>query len=318
MIDVVLGSVLVGLLVRGWLRGFVREVVGLVVVVVGTLLAFRLSVSVGSVVAAMAGTSPDVSRLIGGVAVFLLVSIGGALVSFAMHRGIRVLPGLPTANRVAGAGLAGIGGLVVATVAVSALALMSLPDSVSDRLEGSTITRFLTEPGAPPQEILSVLAGDRVASTVLDLRDLVGDRHLVGTADRIALPPAERGDLEHRIGASGKVYDLVNKDRVEAGADPLARFEPLDDLARVMAFDVYTTGRFVIMDDLERRVEAAGIPVVSAVEVLGLGATAPSVHEGLVRKPDVARTLSRDGYRRMGVAAVDGPLGLVTVVILAA
>ncbi len=318
MIDFVLGAVIAALLVRGWVRGLVHEAIGLAVVLVGTVAAFRLSSAAGAVVAAMAGTSADVSRLIGGVAVFVLVSVGGAVAAYVLHRGIRVLPGLPTANRAAGAGFAGLAGLLVATVALSAVALMPVPDALQDRLEASVLAGYLTDPDGPPQTALGVLAGDRVAATALDLQDLFGERRLIGGSQRVALPPADQDDVELESAASQRVYGLVNESRVTAGSDPLTRSDVLDGVAAQAAFDVYTTGRFVVAGDVEHRVEAAGVPVVAAAELLGLGISAPSVHEGLVAEPDVAETLADASFRRMGVAAVDGPLGLVTVVILAA
>lgn len=47
MIDLVIALILVGLAVRGWRRGLVREVIDLVSLVLGTFLAFRLSGPVG-------------------------------------------------------------------------------------------------------------------------------------------------------------------------------------------------------------------------------------------------------------------------------
>ena len=318
MIDFLLGAIFIGLLVRGWMRGLVREVIGLAVIVVGIFLAFRLSEPAGSLVAAMAGTSADVSRYIGGVAVFLLISVGGAVISFVVHKGIRFLPGLTTMNRVGGAGFAGMAGLLAATVGLSLIALLPLSGSWQQRLDESTIAGFLTEPDGLPQTVMGFVGGDGVVATVLDLENLVGERHLVGSASSMALPPADQDELRHAKKASRRLYDLVNESRVDAGTDPLARSDVLDDLAVDMAFDLYTSGRFRLDLDVEGRVEAAGLPVVEAAEVIGLGATPGSVHEGFLDEPRAVAALEAGGFRRVGVAAVRGPLGLVTVVLLAA
>jgi hypothetical protein len=58
--------------------------------------------------------------------------------------------------------------------------------------------------------------------------------------------------------------------------------------------------------------------VVRATELIGLGVTPASVHEGLVAEPRSAEIMAREDYRRIGVGAVEGPLGLVTVVLFAA
>ena len=54
MIDLVILVFLGLLLARGWTRGFVREAMDLVGLVIGTILAFRLGPAFGSIVAAMA------------------------------------------------------------------------------------------------------------------------------------------------------------------------------------------------------------------------------------------------------------------------
>ena len=58
MLDLVLGALLVGLGIRGWMRGLVKEVISLAVLVVGTILAFRLSTPLGRVLAAMSARRP--------------------------------------------------------------------------------------------------------------------------------------------------------------------------------------------------------------------------------------------------------------------
>ncbi|MFQ5555453.1 MAG: CvpA family protein [Acidimicrobiia bacterium] len=317
MIDALLGALFVGLVIRGWLRGFVREVVGLAVIVAGTLLAFRLSSAAGSIVSAMTGSSADSSRFIGGVAVFLLVSIGGAVVSFIAHRGIRILPGLPTANRAAGAGFAGLAGLLATTVVFSALAIVPLPEGWEDAMDESAIARFLTLPDGPPQAVLGKIAGDRVAATMLDLQDVFGERHLVADLTPIEVPPAGPEQLEADEAASATMFAAVNETRIAAGAQPLAQSEALDEVAGVLASGVYESGRFALVPDVESFVERFEIPVVSAAEVLGLGGSAGSVHEAFVADRGASEAMTGTAHRRMGVSAVRGPTGLVIAIVLA-
>ena len=317
MIDAFLGALLVALMVRGWLRGFVREIVALAVIVAGTLLAFRLSTAAGSIVSAMAGTSADTSRYIGGVAVFLLVSVGGAVLSYVAHRGIRVLPGLPTANRAAGAGFAGVAALLVSTVVVSALAILPIPDGWRGAMDESTIARFLTKPDGPPQAVLGKIAGDRVAATVLDLQDVFGERHLVASATPVSIPPATAGSVSVDQAAARELSDLVNESRIAAGAEPLARLAALDDVALALATGAYETGHFGLESDVEEIVERLAIPVVSAVEIVALGASARSLHEALVADAASHASMTEASHRRMGVAVVEGPTGLLTVLVFA-
>ncbi|MCI0545576.1 MAG: CvpA family protein, partial [Actinobacteria bacterium] len=126
MFDLVLGGILVFAVVRGWMRGFTRSVVGLIVVVLGSVLALRLSGPAGTVVSGIAGTSPSTSRVIGGVAVFLMCSVAGLVVARMMHHVLDAMPGLPTLDRAAGAAVAGLAGVLVVTLLVSAVRVLPL------------------------------------------------------------------------------------------------------------------------------------------------------------------------------------------------
>ena len=75
MLDLILGAALVILAIYGWMQGFVRAVISLAVLVVGTVVAFRISGPLGEVVAEMSGTSPDASRMVAGFGVLMLITM---------------------------------------------------------------------------------------------------------------------------------------------------------------------------------------------------------------------------------------------------
>ena len=79
MIDLILGFGLAMLVVRGWFRGFVREAMDLVGLIVGVIAAFRLSPALGPVLRDMAGLSDEVARFAAGVAIFFAVGAGAAV-----------------------------------------------------------------------------------------------------------------------------------------------------------------------------------------------------------------------------------------------
>ena len=128
---------------RGWFRGFVREAMDLVGLVVGILLAFRFGPSVGRVIEAMAGLSPDAGRLAGGIVVFVLVGVGTAVVTRIVERKV-ALPGLNLMNKVGGAGLGLAWGVFLATLLLTLGVILPMPPSVAETLarfsEGETGT----------------------------------------------------------------------------------------------------------------------------------------------------------------------------------
>ena len=321
MIDFVLGAGLAALLVRGWLRGLVREAIGFGVILVGTFLAFRLASPVGAIVSGMSGAGEDAARIAGGIIVFLVVSVGGAVVSWILHRGVRALPGLTTANRLGGAAFSGIAGLIAATVVVSVLTLLPLPDGPARSLRDSSLVGAMTDAGGLPQQLLGLISLDRVLTSALELELVAGEHRLVAPeSGRIDIKAASRDELAVRRKASRRLADLVNQSRIEFGADPMARSEALDEVALDHALALYERGRLTHNrggERIEGRLATANIPVVAAGEAIALAPSPRSAHEAILNDTAGAADVAERRYRRMGVAVVRGPLGLLAVVVFA-
>ena len=106
MIDLILGFGLAMLVVRGWVRGFVREAMDLAGLVVGVIAAFRLSPAAAPVLRDMAGVSDEVARFAAGVAIFFMVGVAAAIGARLLELHAR-LPGLNMVNRASGGGTPG-------------------------------------------------------------------------------------------------------------------------------------------------------------------------------------------------------------------
>jgi membrane protein required for colicin V production len=319
VLDFLLGAILAALAVRGWLRGFLREALGLATLVLGVVVAFRLSTPVGGVVEGMAGLSPDVSRLVAGILIFVGISTASAVISHLLHRGMRIVPGLPTLNRLGGSAFALAAGVFVAILLVSVLRVITVPDAVESALDESAIARGLVDPTGPPQKTLGVLSGDRVIEQILSLQDVTGERRIVAAAAPVMVAPAERDDLEASAGLASRVVDLLNRERVAADAAPLARSEALDQIARTHARRAYLAGAIgegggdgVTVPD---RLRDAGLPVVASDQVMVLAVSPKSAHEALVQDSDSRATMVSHSFKRAGVGVIKGPYGLLIVQI---
>lgn len=317
MIDVVVVALFALVLVRGWFRGFVREGMDLAGLILGTVFAFRLAPSVGRVISAMAGVSTDAGRVIGGVVVFVGVGVAAAFATIAIERRFR-LPGLNLINRAGGAGLAAAWGVFLATLLLTVAVILPVPPAVAGQLDDSAITQTLTDPEGLPQEVFSRLAGDRIVETLINLRDAFGVRRvIIGPGEKIAIPAAVASDLDVDPGAANKIFDLLNRSRVDAGLDPLAWSDALAGVGAGHAREMYLAGYFS-HDSPETgsvgdRVAAAGITYRVAGENLALAATPDDVHDGLMESPGHRANIVGGDYRRVGIAVVAGPLGLMTV-----
>ena len=63
MLDFILGLFLAALLVRGWTRGFVREILDLIGLVVGLWIAFKLNAPFGDFLTQNFGVTSEVARI---------------------------------------------------------------------------------------------------------------------------------------------------------------------------------------------------------------------------------------------------------------
>lgn len=317
MLDFLLGSFFVFLFIRGWARGFVKEAMDLLGVLVGLAVAFRLSPAAGAVVSGTIGSSPTVSMVIGGLLLFTLVGGAAAIVAHYLHRVAR-LPGLALGNRLTGAGLALAWGAFVATLVLSVVSLFRLPPAVAGQLDESAVAATLTDPAGMPQSLFAQVSGDRVLGVLLSLDDLIGSRRaIVEGDDRVDFEAADPDALNPDPGAVLDLFDQLNEERENAGLEPLVWSDPLSGVAGAHAAEMYTEGYFShdspATGMVSDRLEQSGVAVRRAGENLALAVDSSEAHEGLVASPSHQATMLDPGYASVGVAALKGPLGLMVV-----
>ena len=317
MIDAIILLGLALLLLRGWYRGFVREAMDLVGLIVGTLLAFRFGGVIGSVISSMSGISQDTGRIIGGVVVFVGTGIGAAILTRRLEQHAR-MPGLNLMNRVGGAGLAMAWGVFLATLVLTLGAILPMPPAVAGQLDDSAVTQTLTNPRGVPQEMFNRLAGDRIVEGLINLRQALGVRRVVLEGeDVITIPAAETDDLEVDWNAADEIFESVNRARVDNGLDPLAWNPALAEIGLGHAVEMYVEGYFSHVSPetgtVGDRVWDAGIVYRIVGENLALAATPTETHDGLMDSPGHRANILSPEYNRLGVGVISGPLGLMTV-----
>ncbi len=317
MIDLAILVFLTLLLLRGWTRGFVREAMDLVGLVIGTILAFRLGPVFGAVITSMVDISDEMARFASGLIVFLVVGIGTAFATRAIERTAR-LPSLNLANKAGGAGLAAAWGVFLATLVLTVGVVLPMPEAVADSIDGSAVARTLTDPDGVAQEVFSGLAGDRLIETVLNLRDAVGTRRIiVGPDEVVEIRASDAADLARDDVASIEIFELVNWARVSSGLDPLAWSDELASVGVGHAEEMYLNGYFAhdspFTGDVADRVNDAEIRFLVAGENLALAATVGETHEGLMESPGHRANIEGDAYHSLGIGVIRGPLGLMTV-----
>jgi uncharacterized protein YkwD len=133
------------------------------------------------------------------------------------------------------------------------------------------------------------------------------------------LPPTDAADLNTNGSSATRLFDDLNRERVERDLDPLAWSDALQGAAQARAVAAYETGRLTrsAPASVEASLDGAGIPVVVAWESMVMAPSPEGVHETMIGTADELEALSDNRYRRLGVAVVDGPYGILTVYVFA-
>jgi hypothetical protein len=267
----------------------------------------------------MSGASPNAARYVAGIAIFLAISVAAAVISRILHLGMRILPGVTTLNRVAGAVLSIVAFTLALTLVVSLVTFVELPDVAAEQLDESTVVTALTEPEGLPQRILGFLSGDRVMEITLRIRELTGSEEAVALPDNpLQFPAASTDELERLTTAEDVAFDLLNRERVAADADSLSRSTGLDnEVAFDLAMEGYVAGYVPFLSDseLRTRLNNEGMPSTTATALVVLAASPEAAHAALADKRGEA--LGAQSFTRCGIAVVQGPVGLLVVEVLA-
>jgi len=315
-VDVVVAVLLVVLAVRGWVRGLVREVLDVAGLVLGILVAFRLSGPFGDALAARFGLAPEIARLGAGLVLMVIVGAGLGLAARALGLLAR-LPGLSLPNRALGAGFAAAGGALAVLLFAS---LARVVPAADDALTGSVVGAAAASPVA--DALVGAVVGDEVLDAVVGLQSRLGTRRVVLEGDeRVDIEPAAGDETADRPGDAETLYLLLNETRLAEGVDPLAWSAELADVALGHAREMYREGYVSHLSPVTGRVDdrvvAAGIRVRVVGENLALAASARAVHDGFLASPGHHENLVRREFDEVGIAAVSGPLGLMVVEVYA-
>lgn len=296
-----------------------REVMDLFGLVVGVFVAFRLSGPAGDYLHTTYGLSPETARVVAAGGLFALVGLAAALAAHLLSR-VMSLPGLSLANKLGGAGMAVLWTVFLVLVVTNVARALPLSGPLDAAMARSRVLSAIAAPDALPQVTFQRLAGDRVLDSVLALEGLFRQRRLVvGGDDSVSIEPSD--DLALSTDESRLLLDLINSERVSAGLEPLASSEGLAAVAAAHADDMYRHGfmahRSPSTGTVTERVESAGIPVNTVTENLALAASGRAVHAGLMESEAHRSNILDGGVDRVGIAALQGPLGLLVVEVFA-
>jgi uncharacterized membrane protein required for colicin V production len=313
MLDFILGLYIAGLAVRGWLRGFVRELMDLIGLIIGAIVAFRLSEPFGGFLTDRFGVSPEWGRIGAGIVLFVLFGVAMTIVAHFLSK-VANLPGLTLANRLLGTLVAAAWGVVLVLVVVTVVGVLPFPQAVQRTIDDSAVAQAIAGPTALPRRLLEPLVGDRTMTALATIQELTGGRRIVpAEGERIETRPVDRDEIVIERGRVAFIADRINADRLNAGVDPLARSQALDSLAEERAVAMYRQG-FVARRRNERVLEQTRetpLRLDIAAEMAALAASDRAAQAAIAQAEGTA--LAGRDFDRVGVAVVSGPLGTMVV-----
>ncbi len=320
MLDFVLGAGLTGLAVRGWIRGFVREVLDLVGLVLGIWVAFALGRPLGNFLSDQFGVSPEVARIGSGILLFVLFGVAMGIGAHLLSQVMR-LPGLNLANRIGGSAVAALWGVALILVIVNVAGVLPLPGGWDEQVEGSVVVQAIAGEDAVPQRVFEALGDDGILASLSAMQDLFGSGRAVPQGNEaLQIPPAPVDELRQVRSDVDLVVDRVNEIRVAKSVGGLLTAQPLTAIAESRAVTMYTAGRISrdtpISGSVSNDLAAAGILLEIDGEALALATTTRAGIDALFADPGSLALLSATQFDRVGVSVVAGPTGVLLVLVL--
>lgn len=319
--DLLVIVLFVAFMARGWTRGLVRQAIDVAVLLVGSVIVFRMSPAVGSIVAGMANVPFEVGRVVAGVLIFVVLVVGSILLGRLLATALHIVPGAAFLDRAGGAAVGGVFAAIVVLVGTTLAAVAPMPDSwrssVDEAIASSVAGSAIVEPTGAVQSTLAGLSGVELFGSVLAVREAVGDRLMAGT---LPIPFPDVGDaalLPSQADAQA-VFDRLNLERIEAGVDPLAWSGDLAVIAVSRASDVYRSGVLRLDDDLTDAFRAAGVPGTVHTDMVVLAASRDGIVEAITGASSYVDAVTDPGYRKAGLGVVTGPYGMIAVQVLSA
>ena len=317
MLDFILGLFIAGLLVRGWLRGFVREILDLVGLIVGLWVAIRLSAPFGDYLTTSFGVTPEVARIGAGVALFLLFGVSMSVAAHYLSK-MMSLPGLNLINRSGGAAVAAAWGVSLIVVIVNVARVLPLPDSWESQLRESTVVESLAGPGALPQELFDTLAGDNVLAALASIQDIFGENRAVPESnEELEFPPAPPDEIRQVRDEAATVVNELNENRAGRGLRPVQTSEAMTQAAESRAVEMYTRGVLSRVPNCRTTLAESGAQVLDCGQGIALAGSALGGLEGILESETGSAELDDSAYDRVGVAVVDGPTGRLLMIFIA-
>ena len=307
IIDVLLVLVAVVLVVNGYRRGFLLSTLDLMSWVLSFLAALRFYPLLAGWFEKKLHLWSDVWNrpiafiLIGLVVGIVVETIGSAfLKSFSdkvherqLNKILGLIPGLAS-------------GLITTAILSALLLALPLNEGLRERSRESPVVNKLAVYTESLEKMLHPVSAD-FAEAIAETFNFLTIRPESG--ERVALP-FKVTDVRPRPDLEARMLQLVNRERVAAGLQPLAADPELTEVARQHSIDMFARGYFAHDTPEGRdpfdRMRDAGVHFSTAGENLALAPTVQVAHTGLMNSPGHRANILHKDFGRVGIGIMDG------------
>ena len=303
-IDILLAILILLSVLNGYRRGFVHGVLDLA----GWVLSLLAGLRYYEPLALWLGPRVDLwsevwDRPIAFVLVAVFVSLIVQVIGYWLLRRLPEDIHERSGNQVLGVIPGFINGVIIVAIISALLLAIPLGEGLSERTRDSALVNRLAVYAEQLEGQLRPVFGDAIART-MNLLTIRPDSN-----ERVSLPftvenSRPRPDLEKQM------LDLVNRERVANGLNPLAPDPELTEVARKHSADMFVRGYFAheTPDGLSPfdRMRQANVRFTTAGENLALAPTLSIAHNGLMNSPGHRANILRREFGRVGIGVMDG------------
>jgi len=194
-------------------------------------------------------------------------------------------------------------GLITAALVSALLLAMPLSETIQERARNSSTVNRLVVYAERLETALHPVFSEAIAHT-LNLLTVQPD-----SDERVNLPFTVTNGRP-RPEMEAMMLQLVNKERIAAGLNPLAADPELTEVARKHSTDMFARGYFAHetpegLDPFDR-LRTANVRFITAGENLALAPTVRVAHSGLMNSPGHRANILRPQFGRLGIGIIDG------------
>lgn len=308
VVDLILIIFLLLYLIDGYRRGFLMLIFELLGTVASFYLAWLWGAKIGEWIAEVASFAAPAQRLIGFIAVWLILQLLYLAISTFVYPKIPPIIRFSLANRLLGLFPSLGKGLIVAAICLTLMVILPIKWPMRTIILNSALGGPLVAKTQQWQQKFVKTYSEEITQTLTFLTTTPIVRRTDEKHETLSLHfKTSETTIDTR--AQQLMLDLVNKERISNNLPALTASETLRAVAKAHGEDMLAQGYFshYSLDgkDPFDRMDEAKISYLTAGENLAFAPTVQLAHSGLMNSPKHRDNILFPKFGRVGIAAID-------------